>query len=43
MAYILNVYGIPDEIISTSMIVYKNIKSIVRTDDGDISFINISG
>ena len=40
---ILNAYGIPDEIISAIMIAYKNTKSIVRTDDGDIDFINISG
>ena len=36
-------YGIPDELISTIMIEYKNTKSIVRTDDGDTDFINISG
>ena len=43
MAEILNAYGIPDEIISAIMIAYKNTKSIVRTDDGDTDFINISG
>ena len=35
-------YGIPDEILSAIVIAYKNTKSIVRTDDGDIEFINIS-
>ena len=43
MAEILNAYGIPDEIISAIIIAYKNTKSIVRTDDGDTDFINISG
>ena len=43
MADLLNAYGIPDEIISAIMIAYKNTKSIVRTDDGDTDFINISG
>ena len=43
MEEILNVYGIPDEIISAITITYKNTKSIVRTDDGDTDFINISG
>ena len=35
--------GIPYEIISAIMIAYTNTKSIVRTDDGDSDFINISG
>ena len=43
MADILNAYGIPDEIINAIMIAYTNTKSIVRTDDGDTEFINISG
>ena len=43
MAEILNAYRIPDEIISDIMIAYKNTKSIMRTDDGDTDFINISG
>ena len=43
MAKILNAYYIPDEIISAIMIAYKITKSIVRTDDGDTDFINISG
>ena len=43
MAKILNAYGIPYEIISAIMIAYTNTKSIVRTDDGDTDFINISG
>ena len=43
MAEILNAYGIPDDIISSIMIAYKNTKSIVRTDDGDTDFINTSG
>ena len=41
--YILNAYGIPDEIIGAIMIAYTNTKSIMRTDDGDTDFINISG
>ena len=43
MANILNAYGIPDEIISAITIAYTNTKYIVRTDDGDTDFINISG
>ena len=43
MAEILNAYGIPDKIISSIMIAYKNTKSIVRNNDGDTVFINISG
>ena len=43
MAEILKAYDIPDEIISAIMIAYTNTKSIVRTDDGDTDFINISG
>ena len=43
MAEILNAYGILDEKISAIMIAYKNTKSIVRTDDGDTDFMNISG
>ena len=42
MAEILNAHCIPDEIISI-MIAYTNTKSIVKTDDGDTDFINISG
>ena len=34
MAENLNAYGIPGEIISSIMVVYKNTKSIVRTVDG---------
>ena len=43
MTEILNAYSIPDKIISAIMIAYKNTKSIVRTDDADSDFINISG
>ena len=43
MAEIFNYYGIPYEIISYIMIAYKHTKSIVRTNDGDTDFINISG
>ena len=43
MAEILNAYGKSDEIISAIMITYKTTKSVVRTDDGDTDFINISG
>ena len=35
-------YLIPDDI-TDIMIAHKNTKSIVRTDDGDTEFINISG
>ena len=42
LAEILNAYGIPAKIISSIMIAYKNTKSIVRNDDGDTEFINIS-
>ena len=43
MKEILNAYGIPDEIIIAIMVAYKNTKYIVRTDEGDTEFINISG
>ena len=33
----IHAYGIPDEIISAIMIEYKNTKSIVRIDDGDLT------
>ena len=42
MAELLNAYGIPDKIINSTMIAYKSTKSIVRIDDGDTEFINIS-
>ena len=43
MAEILKAYGIPEKIINAIMIAYKDTKSIVRSDDGDTEFINITG
>ena len=43
MVEILNAYGILYDIISAITLAYKNTKSIVRTNDGDTEFINISG
>ena len=43
MAEILKAYGIPEMIINAIMIAYKDTKSIVRSDDGDTEFINITG
>ena len=43
MVEIFNAYGIHNEILSAIMIAYTNTKPIVRTDDGDTEFKNISG
>ena len=42
MAEILKAYGIPEKIINAIMIAYIDTKSIVRSDDGDTEFINIT-
>ena len=43
MAEILKAYGIHENIMNVIMITYKESKSIVRSDDGDTEFINITG
>ena len=43
MAEILKAYGITDKITSAIMISYKDIKSIVRSDDCDSEFCDITG
>ena len=41
MEQILELYGIPDEIIKAIMIMYKNTQPFVRSPDGDIEFFDI--
>ena len=41
MEKILLAYGIPKEIVTAIMILYKNTKSIVRSPDGDTEFFDV--
>ena len=42
MKDILNIYGIPSEIVNAILMLYKNIRSMVRSPDGDTPFFYIT-